>query len=118
MNWLTRDEIGRPVFEVRLPLQSLKPIEARRFWRLVDTGSDAECWIWKGSINPIHNNGQFSLRGQTETVKRVAFEIAHGIFPRDHKIYTSCRRRLCVNPLHMALGAINGTGYAIGDHSR
>lgn len=72
-----------------------------RFWTKVEVGSAAECWAWLGGKVP---SGYGMLRlpeGRLTQVHRIAYTLQVGPIPEGACVHHTCRRRDCVNPLHL-----------------
>ena len=82
-----------------------KPRDVRvRFWEKVSVVDDADCWLWRASLD-AYGYGQFGYRkpsGYTMIkAHRFAYEITVGPIPDGHTIDHLCRVRSCVNPAHL-----------------
>jgi hypothetical protein len=60
----------------------------------------AGCWLWTASLG-THGYGQISRDGRPIAAHRVAFELVGGWVPNRHELDHLCRRRHCVNPMHL-----------------
>ena len=108
-----RSAVGIPEFDVREALRVGTAHQRARFWRKVERTDG--CWWWRGLIEP----GGYAytwIKDEKVPVARAAFMFAYGTIPSNEDghwpLYSSCRRRLCVNPAHHALGEINRLGQA------
>ncbi len=73
--------------------------------RIESVSSFSACWIWSGKPNEngygIFGGNGYSRRGSSKRAHRRAYELAVGPIPDGLTIDHLCRRRLCVNPLHL-----------------
>lgn len=102
-------------FIVRDALTVGTKVQRNRFWRQVDRSGS--CWWWRGEVN-AGGHAFFVVEGRSEPVARAAFMFAFGTIPDNDKgtwpLYSSCHRRLCVNPDHHALNELNVHGVSTG----
>ena len=72
-----------------------------RFYEKADIKTNEECWIWRGATAP-HGYGVFNLGQNTyRGAHRVAYQLSIGPIPDGFDLDHLCRRRNCVNPLHL-----------------
>ncbi len=73
----------------------------RRFWSKVDkSGGTESCWPWMAYINKRGYGGVYFNKKQCKA-HRVAYELIKGHIPDGLTLDHLCRRRECVNPLHL-----------------
>ena len=81
----------------------IKGDDHARFWSKVERGSDAECWLWRGTL--VEGYGQFRVGGKRVGAHRYAYELLVGEIPPglqlDHVRAWGCVNRNCVNPAHL-----------------
>lgn len=74
----------------------------QRFWNLVE--KTEECWLWKGAVIKT-GYGLFQVHPdhwiKTSTVHRIAYQLTRGEIPKKHKVFQSCKNKICVNPDHL-----------------
>lgn len=68
---------------------------ARTEWR-------GDCLVWVGGKNP-NGYGSIRYKGTYVQVHRYAYEVEHGIIPKNRYIDHMCYNRLCVNVAHLRL---------------
>lgn len=73
---------------------------ARRFWTKVRFDGAAACWEWQSCKNE-DGYGRFLVNGQNRFAHRVSYELVRGRIPDGLVIDHLCRKRDCVNPMHM-----------------
>lgn len=72
-----------------------------RFWSKVDkSGGPDACWLWMGGRIPS-GYGSFWLNGRDHGAHRVAWFLAHGVWPTQHVLHTVCDNPPCVNSAHL-----------------
>lgn len=65
---------------------------------------DGNCWIWTGATwgGKNHNAyGHIRYLGKQWTVHRFMYEATHGPISEGLEVDHICRRKLCVNPVHL-----------------
>jgi hypothetical protein len=72
---------------------------------------DNECWNWNGQISNS-GLGKLMVRGddgrmKMESAHRVSYMTFTGPIPENHRVARSCGNRLCINPEHLRLEALN-----------
>jgi len=60
----------------------------------------ADCILWSGAKSS-NGYGQTTRNGRQVGAHRAAYEDAYGPIPAAHHVHHICRRRACVNPLHL-----------------
>lgn len=89
--------------EASAPAEITKPL-ITRFWRKVEMAGDAECWLWKGSLDRL-GYGQFALGGGVYRAHRIAYWMWNcKWFAPSVKLRHSCDTRRCCNPMHLLPG--------------
>ena len=101
-------------------LHHTKPLEAR-FWNKVEVRTAMECWPWQATLDG-GGYGQISLNGKLLKAHRLAYELTRGSIPEGFTLDHLCRRRKCVNPIHlepvtMRENTLRGNGI-MGAHTR
>lgn len=84
-----------PIASVRVVLS---PVEAARFAAKIDYSGP--CWIWTGAVNS-RGYGCLIVQGKAWLAHRLVHEVILGPIPAGHQVDHLCRRRMCVNPLHL-----------------
>lgn len=85
---------------------------AERLQRTVTTPRG--CWIWSGPKLRDRDYARVRYRGRDISVRRAAWEVAHGAVPEGRFVINICGHGLCINPDHlrvterMNLGNRNG----------
>jgi hypothetical protein len=78
------------------------------FMKRIDTRGPGGCWIWIGSVNPVHGYGEASIgrRGDVRRWRahRLSFWLFDGRDPGELMVMHACDVRACVNPDHLSLG--------------
>ncbi len=78
------------------------------------TKDEGGCWLWTGSLNE-GGYGMFSYGGKTVRAHRFAYRVLVGPLDDQHHIDHLCRRRSCVNPMHLeAVPPLVNTYRALG----
>jgi hypothetical protein len=72
----------------------------KKFWSRVDVRDPAECWFWTG---PLRNGYGYirDISGRQRQAHAVTYEWALGPIPPGLEPDHLCRKRACVNPLHL-----------------
>jgi hypothetical protein len=79
------------------------------FWARVTIAKPAECWLWRGPLDPkgYGREGRRSITGRygTALAHRIAFLSAGHVIPEglelDHVKARGCVSRACCNPAHL-----------------
>lgn len=72
-----------------------------RFWtRVLPANDPADCYLWDRPDYPV-GYGRFKVNGKVELAHRVSWELMVGEIPAGTQIDHLCRRRRCVNWLHL-----------------
>lgn len=83
-----------------------KPIDDKivsKFWRLVDKGTENQCWEWVGHRLP-KGYGTFGLGKDSFYAHRVSWIVAYGDIPSGMMVLHKCDNPPCCNPHHLFLG--------------
>lgn len=79
---------------------------AERFWEKVE--KTPTCWIWHGAKDPKKGYGNFAVvspganrKGKFTRSHIWAYTQLIGEVPEGRQLHHVCRRKDCVNPLHM-----------------
>lgn len=83
-----------------LPLSSLPPGTADRFWSKVFKGEPHECWSWRGQTKR-KGYGRFYIGQSRVASHRVAYALEFGCPGVDNDVDHVCRVRDCNNPNHL-----------------
>ena len=76
---------------------------SEKFWSNVQVKGSDECWPWIGGTNSSPY-GQLRVQGKHEGAHRVAYWLAHGVFPYNTNIRHTCDNPICCNPDHLIEG--------------
>lgn len=68
----------------------------RQFWGNVDVGGIAECWGWRGSVDP---GGHGVYLGQRS--HRIALYLSGVLIRPRTDVHHICGQKLCCNPMHL-----------------
>lgn len=74
------------------------------FWKKVDKGDGAGCWLWTGKCRRNGRYGRFGINRKSLAAHRVSYEMAHGPIPDGMLVCHHCDTPLCVRPDHLFLG--------------
>ena len=72
-----------------------------RFWSKVTIAGPDDCWPWTGASLNEAGYGQFALNGRPHRAHRIAWALTNGPIPSGMVLDHLCRRRDCVNPVHL-----------------
>lgn len=76
-----------------------------RFWRLVNSGPVADCWIWKGDRDK-HGYGVFVYQGRRYGAHELALSFTTGEKKSDgFDTCHACDTPACCNPNHLRFGS-------------
>jgi hypothetical protein len=67
---------------------------------LIERGSDAECWPWRGSLNR-DGAGVIQLFGKNYLAHRLVWELSLRRPAAGLQLRRACGKPACVNPLHL-----------------
>ena len=89
------------------------PSPSERFWSYVNKGGPDECWVWSGTLDK-KGYGRFRNDRVLNGAHRFAYQDKIGPIPQGVEIDHRCRRKACVNPLHLqiATGKLNSENVA------
>ena len=84
--------------------------QQQRLLNMVSRQHDTGCWVWTGQISNS-GYGRVMERQQDRTTKMVSAQTASyhafvGAVPNGHLVKQHCGNRLCINPDHLELLAI------------
>jgi hypothetical protein len=72
------------------------------YYRYVCPGqAPEECWGWNGTINKASGNPYMAVNYSQYLARRVAWAVHFPDIPVPVRIRTSCKNKLCTNPLHL-----------------
>lgn len=96
-----RPKAGYPVIRVELDTEVCRRIVQSQRWTSKVTASQDGCLLWTGA-RTSGGYPNMTHHGRTLAAHRVAWVAHHGIdVPPGYVIDHRCRRRTCVNPLHL-----------------
>ena len=98
------------------PYPILTDEQKRSFWKKVDRGPAAECWLWTRSTKG-RGYGAVRINKRALSAHRVAWEIVHGPVPAGLMVYQDfCNNPACCNPAHMKVGTKSQAMLAASRH--
>jgi len=77
-----------------------------RFWRKIQKGSKAECWLWLHGTQKGYGAFWIPRLRRMERAHRIAWELTHRrVIPAGISVCHRCDNPLCCNPHHLFLGS-------------
>jgi hypothetical protein len=79
-----------------------------RFWSkiIIPKDYENECWLWNAYTKPSGEGEFYISKNPRERcpAPRFSYQYYNGMLPyRKHKVYQTCKNKLCVNPHHLVL---------------